>query len=246
MNVCRCDYVVTDPASGRSIVFWQVVKKGSQLSTITGFDDKTHGWSKAVVQRMGGVEIADAFLRGEYELRPVAKATTSAERITFMVTGTGLTAEEWTKRLESKGYKLLGYAKEILSKPDYDRNHRLEAGKEYKIVLVRGKEIRKDSDRSTANLKAMASCEFGGQSVTGLKGELALLVSEKFTHAELEAMGLGYIIVLHEPIIGSDGHPRVLRSRRRVVGSWVRADRVSSDSSDSRWHVRGAFAFFAS
>ena len=44
------------------------------MSTITGFDDKTHGWSKAIVQKMGGVKIADAFLRGEYELKPVMQA----------------------------------------------------------------------------------------------------------------------------------------------------------------------------
>jgi hypothetical protein len=44
------------------------------MSTITGYDAKTHGWSKAIVQKMGGVEIADAFLRGEYALTKVEKA----------------------------------------------------------------------------------------------------------------------------------------------------------------------------
>lgn len=35
------------------------------MNTITGFDDKTNGWNKAVVQRLGGVARADALLRGE-------------------------------------------------------------------------------------------------------------------------------------------------------------------------------------
>ncbi len=44
------------------------------MSTITGFDEKTNGWNKAIVQKMGGVDIADAFLRGEYILTKVAEA----------------------------------------------------------------------------------------------------------------------------------------------------------------------------
>ena len=55
------------------------------MSTITGFDNKTHGWSKAIVQNIGGVDIADAFLRGEYELVRVAKAVASA---LFVIVGT--------------------------------------------------------------------------------------------------------------------------------------------------------------
>lgn len=44
------------------------------MSTITGFDEKTNGWNKAIVQKMGGVEIADAFLRGEYVLTKISQA----------------------------------------------------------------------------------------------------------------------------------------------------------------------------
>ncbi len=35
------------------------------MSTITGFDDKSNGWNKAVVQKIGGVARADALLRNE-------------------------------------------------------------------------------------------------------------------------------------------------------------------------------------
>lgn len=44
------------------------------MSTITGYDDLTHGQTKAMVSKMGGIEFALAFLRGEYELKPVAGA----------------------------------------------------------------------------------------------------------------------------------------------------------------------------
>lgn len=52
-------------------------ERGIIMSTATGFDAKTHGWSKAVVQKMGGVEIADAFLRGEYVLTKVVHGVKS-------------------------------------------------------------------------------------------------------------------------------------------------------------------------
>ena len=164
-------------------------------------------------------------------------------RITFTVIGTGLTSAEWITRLESGGHKPSDYAKDILSKPGYDAKHRLEAGKEYKIVLVRGKEIRKDAERTTANLKALGRRELGDQAVSGLKGELALLIREKFTNAELEAMGLWYIAVLHEPIVSSDGSPGVLRAGRSGGGSWVFA---YYGNPAYRWRDDGAFAFLAS
>lgn len=43
------------------------------MSTIKGYDAKTNGWTKSVIQKMGGVDIADAFLRGEYVLTKVVR-----------------------------------------------------------------------------------------------------------------------------------------------------------------------------
>ena len=51
------------------------------MSTVTGYDDLSQGQTKAIVSKMGGVDIALAFLRGEFTLTPVAKAVASA--ITF-------------------------------------------------------------------------------------------------------------------------------------------------------------------
>lgn len=168
---------------------------------------------------------------------------TRKDRITFTVTGLGITGAEWITRLTAGGHKLSDWARGILSKPDYDENHRLESGKEYKVTLVFGKEIKKDNDRSTANLKAIAARELGEQSVSGLKGELALLIREKFTNAELEAMSIWYIAVLHEPIVDSAGDTGVLDSSRDDGKSFVDAD---YGRPDGRWYGRGAFAFFAS
>ncbi len=164
----------------------------------------------------------------------------AVERITFKVTGTGLTAEKWIARLGFNGHKLSDSAHNILCASDYDARHRLEAGREYKIVLVRSTEIRKDSERTSANLKSLASREFGYQSVSDLKGEFALLIREKFANDELEQMGLTYIAVLHEPIVDHDGRPRALRS-------FSNADSfVGATCYDYEWGTLGAFAFLVS
>ncbi len=183
-------------------------------------------------------EVVRSINAGEWNI--VSSSTTKPYRITFTVTGLGLTGEQWITRLVSGGHKLSDWARDILSKSDYDENHRLEAGKEYKVTLVFGKEIKKDKDRSTANLKAIATRELGEQSVTGLKGELALLIREKFTNTELEAMGIFYITVLHEPIIDSVGHADVLYSNRSDDVSFVIA---RYDGPGSQWVDVGAFAF---
>jgi hypothetical protein len=48
------------------------------MSTVTGYDNMTHGQTKAVISKMGGVEVALAFLRGEYVLTKIATGVTSA------------------------------------------------------------------------------------------------------------------------------------------------------------------------
>ena len=161
-------------------------------------------------------------------------------RIYFEVTTLGLTAEEWKARLTKAGHKISNWANDVLSKPDYDLNHRYEADKTLKIVLIKGKEIEKDSERLTKNLKAIAVKDFGTNSVSELKGELGLLIREKFSNKELEEMVLYYIVVLHEPIVDSGGHPRVLRSIRRGGESWVDA---SCGLESGYWGEGGAFAF---
>jgi hypothetical protein len=42
------------------------------MEIVTCYDDLTHGQTKALVSKMGGVEIALAFLRGDYKLMSIA------------------------------------------------------------------------------------------------------------------------------------------------------------------------------
>lgn len=172
---------------------------------------------------------------------PELKAKLSLEKghFYFLVVGAGLPSAKWPERLKSGGYELSKWGADILSKPDYDKKHRLKYGKVYKLGIVLGAKIATDQERSTAKLKALGCQEISPQAVDELKAEFALLIREKFTNAELEEMGLWYIAVLHEPIVDSGGNPDVLYSYR-YDGSCVGA---SYDGPGGQWDGLGAFAF---
>jgi hypothetical protein len=76
------------------------------MSTITGFDNQTHGWSKAIVQKMGGVVRASAFLRGEFELKPVPaseRAIITVDRSTIRPSYPGWVMKVLYRELEATG-----------------------------------------------------------------------------------------------------------------------------------------------
>ncbi len=203
----------------------------------------TAGQLNAGVKIIGGHDAFLSLLRGELVVTKVAAAVTQAaalkpDRITFTVVGTGLSGAEWLARLEAGGHKVSDWARDILSRPDYDASHRLEAGKVYTLALVRGSEISKVSNRTTSALQAIGVRDYGPQAVVGLKGELALLICEKFTNEELKKMGLEYIAVLHTPLVVSNGNPSVLSVNRDDGDSWVSA---SYGYSRNRWYDEGAF-----
>lgn len=208
---------------------------------IATFARRQHNWMERV-------------LKGSLDPEEVARAVhqiidrgTKVDRITFTVTGLGLTGAEWITRLEDDGHGVSGRAhsmitaRSMLTESDYDTNHRLEAGKEYKVTLMFSKEVLKNSDRKTSKIQSFAISEFGEQSVTGLKAELAFLIREKFTNDELKAMGIEDILVLHEPITDSDGEASILCSSRRLDGSsWVHA---RCGRSYQPWSFYCAFVF---
>ncbi|MEN9338479.1 MAG: hypothetical protein RI945_204 [Candidatus Parcubacteria bacterium] len=196
---------------------------------------------KMLAEQSGYEDVVERTLCKELTFSVIGKPWTEKNpRIYFEVSTLGLTAEEWKERLIQGGHKLSDWTKDILSKPDYNQNHRYEAGKMLKVVLIRGKDIEKDSERLTKNLKVIAVKDFGEKSASELKGELALLIREKFNNKELEKMGLWYIAVLHEPIVDSGGDPFVLYSFRGDGESWVG---TAWDDPGDGWNVDGAFAF---
>lgn len=143
-------------------------------------------------------------------------------------------------RLEAAGYRLSEWAKSCFLSTkanSYDANHRLVAGREYRIALMPGKEIEKNSDRTTENLRKRGMEHYGyGKPLAGIVPRIREVVSDK----QLEEMGVWYAAALHDSIKDSVGAPSVLAARRYVGGPWVG---TCWGSPGRQWCGSGVFAF---
>jgi len=159
--------------------------------------------------------------------------------IVFEITGLDLTGEQEIKRLEDAKFRAGDYAKQMLTsaKPDgYDAKHRLVAGQKYRIVLISGKEIEKDSDRTTVNLQKLAEKYGYSKPLAGIVPRIRETISDK----QMGEMGIWYIVGVHESITDADGYPRVLGVDRDGGGRWLFS---VWGGPDYEWYGDGAFAF---
>jgi hypothetical protein len=161
-------------------------------------------------------------------------------RVLITVTGLGLTGEEWVARMESNQFRVSKWARDILSRSDYNEKHRLEVGVKYTVALVLGKEISRDTERTTADIRQVGSRDYGASEA--LRGELAMLLREAISDEQLERWGIWYIAVLHEPIVDSSGDLNVLDVRRDGLGQWLF---THCGRAEYEWSQSGAFAFIS-
>jgi hypothetical protein len=154
--------------------------------------------------------------------------------IRFSVTSDGTTGEEWIARLESKGFRVGDYAKSVLRSKDFKPTN----GIIYEIAVLKG-ELFSDSDRITKTIRKEAK----NRKLSTPNAEVACLIREKFSDKELEAMGLYWIVAMHEPIKDSDGDPELLDASRSGNGSWLS---TSYGLPDLEWFRGNGFAFVVS
>jgi hypothetical protein len=154
--------------------------------------------------------------------------------IHFSVTSEGTTGEAWITKLESKGFSVGDYAKQVLRSPDFKPT----SGVTTEVAVLKGT-LFKNEDRITKNIRAEADT----RKLSKPNAEMACLIREKFTDKEIEDMGLWYIVAMHEPINDSDGVPILLSARRLVDGRWLLA---CLDRPDYRWFRDNGFAFAVS
>lgn len=153
--------------------------------------------------------------------------------ICFSVTSDGTTGGGWIKRLEDNGFRVGEYAKRALCSPDFKPT----SGITTEIAVLRGM-LFEDNDRTTEKIRAKAD----QRKFTKPNAEVACLIREKFTDKEIEAMGLWYIVAMHEPI-EVDGGPSLLSADRGGGGRWLGAYRGRSGSG---WARDDGFAFAVS
>ncbi|MEI6378875.1 MAG: hypothetical protein WCO55_04400 [Candidatus Falkowbacteria bacterium] len=134
--------------------------------------------------------------------------------IYFTVTSNGKTGEEWIVYFQAKKITVSDYAKQLLLSPDFKPT----TGVTYEIAVLKG-ELFTDDNRIVKTIRAEAD----KRGLTKPNAEVACLIRDMFTDAELEVMGLYWIVVMHEPILDSDGDPRLL-SAARYGGGCLSAD----------------------
>lgn len=156
------------------------------------------------------------------------------EVIYFSVTSDGTTGPQWIERLEVKGFRLSKWAKDVLNSPDFKST----SGVTYEIAVLKGM-LWSDNKRITKNIRAEAD----NRKLTKPNAEVACLIREMFTDEEIEAMGIVWIVAMHEPIKDSDGDPNLLSASRDGGGRWLGTTYVRPDDE---WVRDVGFAFVAS
>ena len=187
---------------------------------------------EAVINKLGGEEGVDRFLRDELIISEMVKKWREENGVIyFSVTSDGTTGSEWIKRLEKKGFRVGDYAKSVLKSDDFKPTN----GVTTEIAVLKG-ELFSDEDRITKNVRAEAD----KRKLAKPNAEVACLIREKFSDKEIEAMGLWYIVTMHKPIKDSDGDPGLLDADRDGDGGWLG---TYYDEPGGRWLRGDGFAF---
>jgi hypothetical protein len=199
------------------------------------YGDLNLGQIEAVVNKLGGMDGMNKFLRGELIVsEPTRSWREEKGVIYFSVTSDGTTGEEWIARLESKGFLVGDYAKSVLR----SKSFKPTTGITYEIAVLKG-EFFSDSDRITKTIRKEAK----NRKFSTPSAEVACLIREKFSDKELEAMRLYWIVAMHEPIKDSDGDPLLLFALRDDYVSWFCTGYAYPDDG---WNRSGGFAFVVS
>ncbi len=153
-------------------------------------------------------------MSGKKQSSPDCQWTEQDDMIRFSVTSDGTTGENWISRLESKGFRIGDYAKQVL----HSRNFRPTNGVRVEVVVLKG-DLFSDNDRIIRKIRFEAD----KRKLVKPNAEVACLIREKFTDEEIEAMDLWWLDVMHEPIKDSDGNPGLLYVGRDGSGRWLSA-----------------------
>ncbi len=195
----------------------------------------TLGRIEAVWNILGGEDGVDRLLRGEITIAEPDRRFEEKDGVIYItVTSDGKTGAEWVAHFEKKGIRLTKYAKSFLLSDDFKPTK----GVTYRIAILKGM-LFSDSDRVTKKIRAEADRRNLGKP----NAEVGCLIRDNFSDDEIEAMGLIWIVAMHEPIEDSDGSPGLLGASRGVDGRWLHA---YGGHPGSGWFREHGFAFVVS
>jgi hypothetical protein len=151
--------------------------------------------------------------------------------IYFSVESDGTPGEDWVFRLDRKDFRMDSYAKQVVRSPSFMRT----SGVTTEVAVLKGM-LFEERERITKNVLAAAE----RMKLRRPNAELACLFRLKFTNKDIEAMGLGQIVAMHEPINDSEGGPHLLCADNNHFGLRLSTAHYTPD----RWWNRDTgFAF---
>lgn len=158
--------------------------------------------------------------------------------IVITINGLNLTGSEEIARLEEGGHHLSDWVKSAFwstGAGSYDSDHRL-LEKTYRLALVSGYEIEKDSERTNENMWKLGIGYGYKRPPAGVIPRLRETVSDE----EMLSMGFEYIIPAHPRLIDSQGGPIFVSivsyfGGNVVFGNW--------GMPHVHWWGQGAWAF---
>ena len=199
------------------------------------YADVKFGFVEAVLNKLGGVSGAERFLRGEITVSEPARSWIEKDGVIYLsLTSNGMTGPEWIAHFEKKGDLVGYYAKQLLCRRDF----RPTNGVTYQVAVIKGM-VYNDRDLNAYNIRKDAD----GRKLSKPNTEIACLIRDKFMDAEIEAMGLIWIITMHESINDSAGRPSLLSAGRGDGGRCLGTD---YDGTGHQWHRGSGFAFVVS
>jgi len=205
------------------------------MSTNFASADLTAGQLNAIVKKLGGHDGAMRFLRDELVVSEQVKRWREVDGVIYItVTLDKPTAgDKWISRTETNGNRAGDYVKSVLR----SKKFKPSVAGTYEIVILKGS-LFEDDDRITQNIRTKAD----EMKLVKPNADISCLIREQFTDKEIEAMGLWWIVTMHEPIEDSGGSPDLLAAFRDDGGRWLFACSVYPDG---RWDREGGFAFLA-
>ena len=194
-------------------------------------NNKTVDRIQAVWNILGGEDGIDRLLRGEIRVSEPERAwREQGGVIYFNVTSDGTTGKDWITRLERKNFRVGDSAQSVLRSSDFKPTD----GVTYEIAVLKDM-LFSDRDRITKKIRAEAD----KRNLTKPNAEVACLIREKFCDDDLEAMGLLWIVTMHEPINNFEGYPHLLSAYQSVNNSG------GFDASRGNPYVRWGLSGFA-
>ncbi len=191
---------------------------------------------EAVVNKLGGMDGVERFLRGALTVSAPPPSWREQDGVIYFTLPPtdGTTGPAWIARLEKKGFRLSKWAKDVL----LSREFKPTTGVTSEIAVLKGM-LFEDKDRITQNICDLAI----DRKLITPNAEIACLIREMFSDNDIEAMGLWWIVAMHEPIKDSDGGPSFLNANRSGGDSWLN---TYCDDPGYRWTRVNGFAFLVS